>query len=127
MEACCGFARYGLFAFRCCGKVVLVLGAGLGGLGAALSFRWAGWGWPGLAPVTAAVVYCQLGLLLLLAPKTDCWPGWDFARHVTWPRVREFSAMYFPAAFSTASDFWRVVAIGVVASAMGHVDLAVFK
>jgi Na+-driven multidrug efflux pump len=48
-------------------------------------------------------------------------------RHVTSKRLQEFVAMYFPAALSAASDWWRVTAIGVVASSQGPVDLAVFN
>jgi len=102
------------------GALALVLG-----LPAAL-FHGDGVGWPAAGPFTAAVTWVQLLCCLALAPSTPCWPGWSLA-HVTAGRVRAFAALYFPAALSGASDWWRAAAVGVMAARMGGGELAVFS
>jgi len=94
---------------------------------------WAGLGFHACPLVTSAVEYCQLALLwgvywAGLKLYRECWPeaGWSWS-HVTRARVAEFCRIYFPAALSLASDFWRVAAIGAVAATLGAAEVSVFN
>jgi len=94
---------------------------------------WSGFGFPACPLVTSVVEYCQLALLLGvywvgMKLYRDCWPeaGWSWS-HVTRARVHEFCRIYFPAALSLASDFWRVAAIGAVAAQLGAEEVSVFN
>jgi Na+-driven multidrug efflux pump len=46
---------------------------------------------------------------------------------MTRDRIKIFCDLYFPDAFGSASDFWRVAAIGAVAAKMGEKEVAVFN
>jgi Na+-driven multidrug efflux pump len=55
-----------------------------------------------------------------------CWAGWVW-QEITRQRIVTFSDLYFPAALSISSDFWRVAAIGAVAAKLGETQVAVFN
>jgi len=46
---------------------------------------------------------------------------------ITLDRIRTFSALYFPAALSLASDFWRMGLIGAVAATLGEREVGLFN
>lgn len=46
---------------------------------------------------------------------------------ITLDRIRTFSALYFPAAFSLASDFWRMGLIGAIAATLGEREVGLFN
>lgn len=103
--------------------LVLVLGVLVPG--------WGGFGFTACPIVTTLVQYFQLFLLVYVycirqQLHSECWPGFSW-QHITRPRIYEFSRLYFPAALSGASDWWRVTVIGAVAATLGNVDLAVFN
>lgn len=104
--------------------LVLVLGVPIPGF--------EGYGFVACPIVTCLVEYVQVtGFVLYYCLNKGLhkpgWPGWSW-EHVTRARVVEFASMYFPAALSGASDWWRVTVIGVVAAALpGENDLAVFN
>ena len=71
-----------------------------------------GFGFDACPIVTATVVYVQLFIFVYVycywqRLHEECWPGWKYAE-ITWERISTFSKLYFPAALSLASDFWRV-------------------
>lgn len=81
--------------------------------------------------VTASVSYIAVGTLLFVYVwkqqlHAPAWGGWDF-KEITLERIKTFSALYFPAAFSTSSDYWRVAVIGAVAAKLGEEEVAVFN
>jgi Na+-driven multidrug efflux pump len=81
--------------------------------------------------VTASVTYLQLVFIFWIYVHIQqlhapCWPGWK-RNEITWARVKTFCDLYFPAAFSMASDFWRVAVIGGVAARLGESEVAVFN
>ncbi|CAJ1441371.1 unnamed protein product, partial [Effrenium voratum] len=105
------------------GNLILVLGLAIP--------NWPGLGFPACPWVTTCVEFFQLFLLWFifchcLQLHKDCWPGWS-RDHITRERVVQFLRMYLPAALSIGSDFWRVSAIGAIASEIGPDDLAVFN
>lgn len=105
------------------GALVLVLGVGVPG--------WNGFGFAICPWITTSVEYFQLFFLWFVfcywqKLHKDCWPGWS-KEHITWDRVKQYVKMYLPGALAIGSDFWRVAVIGVVASSLGPVDLAVFN
>eukprot|EP00933_Yihiella_yeosuensis_P051292 TRINITY_DN4918_c0_g2_i1.p1 TRINITY_DN4918_c0_g2~~TRINITY_DN4918_c0_g2_i1.p1 ORF type:complete len:501 (+),score=57.17 TRINITY_DN4918_c0_g2_i1:92-1594(+) len=105
------------------GALVLVLGLGIPG--------WHGFGFHACPWVTATVEYFQLFILWYIfchrkQLHKECWPGWS-KEHITRDRVTKFVKMYLPAALAIGSDFWRVAAIGAVASDLGDVNLGVFN
>lgn len=82
--------------------------------------------------VTSLVTYVQLAYLLYTAVHRQklhatSWPGWDVRAHVTRERMFEFLKLFVPASLSLASDFWRVAVIGIFASKLGAVEVAVFN
>ncbi|KAL3918496.1 MAG: hypothetical protein SGILL_004211 [Bacillariaceae sp.] len=90
-----------------------------------------GYGFVACPAVTATVTYLQLGFILLVYVKIQqlhapAWPGWK-ASNITRERVKTFCDLYFPAALSSASDFWRVAVIGMVAAKLGETEVAVFN
>ncbi|KAK1745189.1 hypothetical protein QTG54_004480 [Skeletonema marinoi] len=46
---------------------------------------------------------------------------------ITLDRICTFSALYFPAALSSASDFWRMGLIGTVAATLGEREVGLFN
>ena len=46
---------------------------------------------------------------------------------ITLDRIRTFSGLYFPAALSLASDFWRMGLIGAVAATLGEREVGLFN
>jgi len=90
-----------------------------------------GYGFIACPWVTAIIVYAQLLLFWyvylhkqkLHAPS---WDGWSL-EEITWPRIKTFSHLYFPAALGSASDFWRMAAIGAVAANLGEEEVAIFN
>lgn len=105
------------------GTLILVLGIGIP--------HWSGLGFPACPWVTTCVEFTQLFILwfifcYILGLHKECWPGWSWD-HITRDRLVKFWKMYFPAALSIGSDFWRVAVIGAIASSIGQDELAVFN
>ena len=46
---------------------------------------------------------------------------------ITFDRIRTFSGLYFPAALSLASDFWRMGLVGAVAATLGEREVGLFN
>eukprot|EP00040_Diaphanoeca_grandis_P010437 m.53415 g.53415 ORF g.53415 m.53415 type:complete len:524 (+) comp21758_c0_seq1:332-1903(+) len=95
--------------------------------------QWHGFGYLACPIVTVVVEYVQLAILLSVycgckGLHKPCWPGWSWS-HITKARVWIFVKLYFPAALSLASDFWRVAVIGIFATRIQDdgVSLAVFN
>ena len=59
----------------------------------------------------------------------ECRPscGWLALEDVTRERVREYLRIYVPAALASASDFWRLSAVGAIAATLSEDDLGVFN
>jgi len=81
--------------------------------------------------VTTIVTYIQLGVLLgVYVWKQKLhetgWGGWNM-KEITWERIKIYCELYFPAAMSLASDFWRVAVIGALAAKLGEEEVAVFN
>jgi len=93
---------------------------------------WHGFGFDACPWVTVATESVQVVLFFVV------W-GWFFRLHVSlgfpgllWKeitrrRVLEFLKIYFPAALSSASDFWRMSAIGAMAAHLGNLEVATFN
>mmetsp|Transcript_53327 Transcript_53327/g.126066 ORF Transcript_53327/g.126066 Transcript_53327/m.126066 type:complete len:442 (+) Transcript_53327:30-1355(+) len=93
--------------------------------------NWDGFGFPACPWTTVATEHLQLLLLWYYACHLkglheECWGGWKWAE-ITKERLIEYCRMFFPAVLSAASDWWRVSAIGVIATTLGTLDLAVFN
>ena len=100
----------------------LVLGVGIPG--------WDGLGFYACPAITAGMEWVQLGVLFFVfvwwkQMHLNTWPGLS-ASHVTTARIAAYCRLYVPAAFSVASDFWRVAVIGAVATSMGPTEVAVY-
>jgi Na+-driven multidrug efflux pump len=92
---------------------------------------WNGYGFKACPIVTTTVVYVQISFILYIYVYKQrlhepCWDGWSY-KEITWPRIRTFSALYFPSAFGIASDFWRVAVIGAMAAKLGEEEVGVFN
>jgi multidrug resistance protein, MATE family len=90
-----------------------------------------GYGFAACPIVTSAVTYLQLAFVLFVYVHVKkvhekCWPGWQLSE-ITPKRIWTFSELYFPAALSLGSDFWRVAVIGGVAAKLGTTEVAVFN
>jgi len=90
-----------------------------------------GYGFTACPIVTVVTTYAQLAILVIvyihfLKLHTTCWPGFKWSE-ITWTRIKTFSELYFPAALSSASDFWRVAVIGSVAAKLGDSEVAIFN
>lgn len=46
---------------------------------------------------------------------------------ITFNRIHTFSALYFPAALSLASDFWRMGLVGAIAATLGEREVGLFN
>eukprot|EP00978_Attheya_sp_CCMP212_P034173 scaffold141984_cov62-Attheya_sp.AAC.3 len=99
-----------------------VLGVGLPGFDG-LGFRACPW------VTTAAeygpffffwIVFCHYQQL-----HTTCWGGWS-REDITKERMWSFAKLYFPAALSVSSDFWRMGVVGWVAAKLGQVEVGIF-
>ena len=81
--------------------------------------------------VTACVTYVSLTTMVVVYVHFQklhlpAWGGWDL-KEITWERIKTYCDLYFPAALSSASDFWRVAVIGTFAALMGEEQVAVFN
>jgi MATE family multidrug resistance protein len=90
-----------------------------------------GYGFNACPIVTTVVTYVQLAFMVIvyvhfLKLHSNCWPGFKMSE-ITWKRIKTFSELYFPAALSSASDFWRVAVIGSVAAKLGDAEVAIFN
>ena len=90
-----------------------------------------GYGFAACPIVTTLVTYVQLAFVLVVYVyyqklHEECWPGFKMSE-ITWTRIKTFSDLYFPAALSSSSDFWRVAVIGSVAASLGEAEVAVFN
>ncbi len=90
-----------------------------------------GYGFEACPIVTTLVTYVQLAFVLIVYVyiqklHEECWPGFKMSE-ITWARIKTFSDIYFPAALSSSSDFWRVAVIGSVAASLGEAEVAVFN
>ncbi|VEU40530.1 unnamed protein product [Pseudo-nitzschia multistriata] len=91
----------------------------------------AGFGFEACPIVTTSVTYVQLLFMVIVFVYIQklhepCWPGFK-ASEITWDRIKTFVELYFPAALSSSSDFWRVAVIGSMAASLGEADVAVFN
>jgi hypothetical protein len=86
--------------------------------------------------VTTVVEWLQLGLVLAYCAAhrrthhlRTAWPmaGWALRSHVTPQRVRQYLRQYVPAAASIGSDWWRLSAVGAIATTLGPLELAIFS
>jgi Na+-driven multidrug efflux pump len=71
-----------------------------------------GFGFEACPIVTTTLVYVQLAVFVIVycwwqKLHEPCWDGWKWSE-ITYARITTFSELYFPAALSMASDFWRV-------------------
>jgi len=103
--------------------LVLVLGIPIPGF--------SGFGFVACPIVTMAVEYVQLLMVVLIFVVVQklhkpAWGGWSW-EEITMVRIRRYCDLYVPAAFSSASDFWRVAVIGSVAAQLGETEVAVFN
>lgn len=94
----------------------------------------AGLGFPACPAVTTAVEYIQLGLTVVIfcvyrKLHARCRPtvGWWSLLDVTRSRLLEFARLYAPTVAATASDFWRLSAVGTVAATISKDALGVFS
>ena len=90
-----------------------------------------GFGFTACPWVTAGVDYIQGAALIGIywcgqQLHRPAWDGWAWTTAVTGERVLRFLELYVPAALATASDFWRVAVIGLVAARLGPSHVAVF-
>ena len=90
-----------------------------------------GYGFKACPIVTTIITYVQLAFMVIvyvyfLKLHEPCWPGFKMSE-ITWDRVKTFSELYFPAALSSSSDFWRVAVIGTVAASMGEAEVGIFN
>jgi MATE family multidrug resistance protein len=90
-----------------------------------------GYGFTACPIVTTAVTYVQLFILYYVYIHIQrlhepCWGGWNY-KEITWQRIRIFCDLYIPAALGTASDFWRVGVVGLMAAKLGEEVVAVFN
>jgi multidrug resistance protein, MATE family len=90
-----------------------------------------GFGFMACPIVTTFCVYIQIAFVYFVYVKgqrlhEECWGGWSW-KEMTRDRIKIFCDLYFPDAFGSASDFWRVAAIGAVAAKMGEKEVAVFN
>ncbi|GKY92659.1 hypothetical protein MPSEU_000235900 [Mayamaea pseudoterrestris] len=90
-----------------------------------------GYGFPACPIVTTLVTYVQLFVLYFVYIHFQrlheaCWDGWKY-QEITWQRIRIFMELYVPAALGTASDFWRVGVVGIIAAKLGEDVVAVFN
>jgi len=87
-----------------------------------------GYGFIACPIVTTTVEYANVMCLIYLFYNNyqSLWHGWVW-KEITKERVKEFSKLYIPAAFSVASDFWRMAAIGIMAAKIGVLEVAVFN
>jgi Na+-driven multidrug efflux pump len=81
--------------------------------------------------VTACMTYIQLAIILIVYVHFQklhlpAWGGLNRSE-ITWTRIKTFCELYFPAAMSSASDFWRVAVIGTIAAKLGEEEVAVFN
>eukprot|EP00536_Pseudo-nitzschia_multiseries_P009277 jgi/Psemu1/200296/e_gw1.255.29.1 len=106
-------------------------------LGLVLVLGWpvpgfAGYGFDACPLVTTATTYVQVAFVAVVCVHHQqlhrpCWPGIAGPSELTADRIKTFCALYFPAALSGSSDFWRAAVIGSVAAAMGEIEVAVFN
>lgn len=90
-----------------------------------------GYGFEACPIVTTIITYVQLAFMVIvyiyfLKLHEPCWPGFTMSG-ITWKRIKTFSELYFPAALSASSDFWRVAVIGSVAASLGEAEVAIFN
>jgi MATE family multidrug resistance protein len=90
-----------------------------------------GYGFAACPIVTTLVVYLQIAVFYVVYIHIQrlhepCWGGWKW-KEITRARIWTFSALYFPSALGTTSDFWRVAVIGAVAAKLGEEKVAVFN
>lgn len=93
--------------------------------------NWNGFGFIACPIVTSSVVYAQFGVIFFIyiihqKLHLTCWGGWSW-KDITNERIRTYCELYIPSALSSASDFWRVAVIGVIAARLGTLEVAVFN
>eukprot|EP00429_Kryptoperidinium_foliaceum_P069990 CAMPEP_0176066710 /NCGR_PEP_ID=MMETSP0120_2-20121206/33293_1 /TAXON_ID=160619 /ORGANISM="Kryptoperidinium foliaceum, Strain CCMP 1326" /LENGTH=505 /DNA_ID=CAMNT_0017400319 /DNA_START=71 /DNA_END=1588 /DNA_ORIENTATION=- len=92
---------------------------------------WSGFGFHACPWVTTCVEYGQFAMMLLVfcyAKKLhrDCWPGWSRA-YITKENLKKYMAQFVPQMLSSASDWWRLAALGAIASGLGDINLSVWN
>ena len=89
-----------------------------------------GFGFVACPIVTMSVVYAQIFFMWFVycwvqGLHRPCWGGWSFIEAVE--RIPAYSKLYFPAALTSASDYWRVAVIGYIAAHLGEREVAIFN
>eukprot|EP00927_Polykrikos_kofoidii_P079748 TRINITY_DN76570_c0_g1_i1.p1 TRINITY_DN76570_c0_g1~~TRINITY_DN76570_c0_g1_i1.p1 ORF type:complete len:522 (-),score=64.78 TRINITY_DN76570_c0_g1_i1:93-1625(-) len=92
---------------------------------------WDGFGFHACPWVTTVVQYFQLFLLWYvfchrMQLHRECWPGWSTS-HITQERVVTFLRQYVPMTLSSASDWWRITVIGIIAASFGDINVVVWN
>lgn len=91
-----------------------------------------GFGFIACPIVTTVTEYASLGYMLLVYcvylryHEKYHWTGFYF-KDITNSRVSQFLKLYVPQALSISSDYWRVAVIGVFATTISELDVAVFN
>mmetsp|Transcript_35084 Transcript_35084/g.69126 ORF Transcript_35084/g.69126 Transcript_35084/m.69126 type:complete len:505 (-) Transcript_35084:503-2017(-) len=90
-----------------------------------------GYGFNAAPAVTFFVIYFQIFFMWFVfchirRMHIPSWDGWA-PSEITFSRIKTFCGIYFPMAFSSASDFWRMGIIGALAARMGSLEVAVFN
>ena len=103
--------------------VIFVFGVGIDGFD--------GYGFAACPIVTVSVVYVQLIFMWTIychrqGLHKDAWKGFSL-KEITKHRIVTYAELYFPAALSMASDFWRMSVIGGIAAKLGDDEVAVFN
>eukprot|EP00927_Polykrikos_kofoidii_P036655 TRINITY_DN3093_c0_g1_i2.p1 TRINITY_DN3093_c0_g1~~TRINITY_DN3093_c0_g1_i2.p1 ORF type:complete len:513 (+),score=62.90 TRINITY_DN3093_c0_g1_i2:70-1539(+) len=106
-----------------CFGLFFVLGVPLSG--------WDGYGFLACPWVTTVVELLQIALLWFVfcyiqQLHVDCWPGWSTS-HITKERVMKYLGQAVPMTLSLGSDWWRVSVIGMIASSLADLDVAVWN
>ena len=98
-----------------------------------------GFGFTACPNVTVVVVYIQLIMLGYYFVKTEhakppieetlasVNTSFQWTSGFTWKRVHTFSRLYFPAALSLSSDFWRMGLVGAIAAKIGEREVGLFN
>ena len=123
-------------------SLMAMLCNGILGIGLVLGIPFLGFdglGFKACPLVTVVVVWCQCIFLYIYwlkrgDPSQASNPSigykqWlsSWTEGITMERIRTFSALYFPAALASSSDFWRMGAIGAIAAILGEREVGLFN
>lgn len=82
--------------------------------------------------VTTLAVYAQLFIVLIIyimfmRLREQCWDGWSWSASLSRQRIHTYMDLYIPASLGMASDYWRVAVVGMLASQLGSMEVAVLN